>query len=345
MRERTQQDEALTLGDQMVSDFLAMLDMWHAAPEVYDDELDAQIHRWYADILTDRKRKIWPPRNMPYFSPSSANSCRRELYEKMRKSPKDKRIQPPHQGRWTRFGTAIGDSIQRDLLFIKKHYERAAGSYPRFILDINERGEPMFEDFAKKNHTVEHRGKKFVLHGTCDGILLYRTEDGEIIRVGLEIKSKQTTAAKTSHYSMRAPDESHRKQCVTYSIMYDVDHYIILYVNAAKSGWNMNDEQYAKNPDVRAFHIFVTERDKQALLDEFTDVIQAVEDGNPPALNPEKWLFNGYKTAIARSLSEEEFAQLERKVAQVLRSRMIDAKKRDYARCLDDIVRLRGEAV
>lgn len=324
----------------MVSDFLMMLDTWHAAPEIFDDELDAQIHRWYADVLTDRKRKIWPPRNMPYFSPSSANSCRRELYEKLRKSARDKRIQPPHQGRWTRFGTAIGDTIQRDLLFIEKHYASYMGENPLFTLDRNERGEPMFEDFAKRNQLVNHNGKSFALHGTCDGILNYGG-----IRVGLEIKSKQTTAAKTSHYSMRAPDESHVKQCVTYSLMYGVDHYIILYVNASKSGWNLTDEQYAKNPDVRAFHVHITERDKQALLDDFTNVIQAVEDGNPPPVNPEKWTFNNFKTAIARSLTDEEFAQLERKVAQVLRSRMTDAKKRDYARCLDDIVRIRGEAV
>lgn len=345
MRERTQADEAIALGDRMVSDFLTMLDTWHASPEVFDDALDAQIHRWYADILSNRSRKVWPAKGVPYFSPSSVNDCRRALYEKLRGAKRDKAAIQPHQGRWTRFGTAMGDSIQRDLLFIKKHYARLTGEQPRFLVDTNETGEPMFEDFAKKSQIIEHNGKWFALYGTCDGILLYRTDDGEIIRVGLEIKSKQTTAAKTSQFSMRGPEESHVKQCVTYSLMYDVDHYILLYVNASKSGWSLSDEQYAKNPDVRAFHVHITERDKQALLDELADVVQAAEDGNPPPVNPEKWTFNAYKTAIARSLSDEEFAQLERKVAQVLRSQMTDAKKRDYARCLDDIVRIRGEAV
>lgn len=340
LRERTAADEALTLGDRMVSDFLAMLDAWHAAPEVFDDALDAQIHRWYADIMSDRRRKVWPPKGVPYFSPSSVNDCRRALYEKLRGAKRDKAAIQPHQGRWTRFGTAMGDSIQRDLLFIEKHYASHMGENPAFTLDRNERGEPMFEEFAKRNQLVTHNGKSFALYGTCDGILNY----GDI-RVGLEIKSKQTTAAKTSLYSMRAPEESHVKQCVTYSLMYNVDHYIILYVNASKPGWNLSDEQYAKNPDVRAFHVHITERDKQSLLDDMADVVQAAEDGNPPTLNPEKWTFNNYKTAIACSLSDEEFSQLERKVAQVLRSRMPDAKKRDYARCLDDIARLRKEAV
>lgn len=343
LRERTQADEALTLGDRMVSDFLAMLDAWHAAPEVYDDDLDAQIHLWYADILSDRRRKVWPTRGFPYFSPSSVSDCKRALYEKLRGAKRDKTTNQPHQGRWTRFGTAMGDSIQRDILYIEKHYRKEIGQAPRFKFDRNDLDEPMFEDFAKKSYVVEHGDKRFSLFGTCDGILLYRTDDGAVIRVGIEIKSKQTTAAKTSHYSMRAPEESHVKQCVTYSLMYGVDHYIILYVNASKSGWSLSDEQYAKNPDVRAFHVHITEPDKQLLLDELTDVIQAAEDGNPPLVNPEKWTFNSYKTAIARSLSDEEFSQLEQRVAKVLRSRMSDAKKRDYARCLDEIIRLRKE--
>ena len=328
------------MGERIVSEFLAMLDAWHAAPEVYDDQLDAQIHRWYADILTDRSRKVWPPRNIPYFSPSSANSCRRELYEKLLKSPKDKREQPPHQGRWTRFGTAVGDTIQRDLLFIEKHYASYTGENPAFTVERNHRGEPMFEDFAKTSHLVEHRDKTFGLFGTCDGILTY----GDL-RVGLEIKSKQTTAAQTSLYSMKAPKEDHVKQCITYSKMYDVDHYIILYVNASKVGWEMTDEQYAKNPDVRAFYVNVTERDKQALMDEFVDVIQSVEDGNPPPVDPEKWTFNNFKTAIAKSLTAEELAVIQRKATQVQRSSMPEFKKRAYAGCYEDIVRIRQEAV
>ena len=230
------------------------------------------------------------------------------------------------------------------MMFIEKHYEKSTGQAPRFKFERNDHGEPMFEDFAKASPIITHRGKQFALFGTCDGIMLYRADDGELLRIGLEIKSKQTTAAKTSNYSMRAPDESHVKQCVAYSLMYNVDHYIVLYVNASKQSWNMDDEQYAKTPDVRAFYVNITERDKQALLDEFVDVIQAVEDGNPPSVDPEKWLFNSYKTAIAQSMTDEEFTQLERKVAQILRSQLPDAKKRDYARCLDDIVRMRKEA-
>lgn len=345
LRERKQTRDASVLEDQMTSDFTTMLDTWHASPEVYDDELDEQIHRWYADYLADKSRKVWPPRDIPYFTPSSASDCRRALYEKMLGAKRDKLSIQPHQGRWTRFGTSIADSIQRDLLFIEKHYEEVTGQEARFRFERNDLGEPMFEEFAKGGVVVRPSGKRFTLFGTCDGIMRYQAVNGRVLRVGLEIKSKQTTAARTSHYSLREPDSSHVKQCIAYSIMYGVNDYIILYVNAAKNGWVMSDEEYAKTPDIRAFHIHITERDKQVLLDEFVDVIQAVEDGNPPTLDPEKWIFNSYKTAVARSLSGEEFTQLEHKVAQVRRSNMTNTKKRDYARCLDDIRRLRGEGI
>ncbi|MCR8843118.1 hypothetical protein NQ117_05450 [Paenibacillus sp. SC116] len=346
LRDKTQETQSAELGERIISDFLAMLDDWHASSEVYDDALDAQIHRWYADIQSDRNRKVWPPRNMPYFSPSSAGSCKRELYEKVRKSTKDKRVQPPHQGRWTRFGTAIGDSIQRDLLFIEKHIaSKTQGTEPIFRFERNELGEPMLEDFAKRSHIIEHNGKQFALYGTCDGIMLYRSEDGEILRVGLEVKSKQTTAAQTSSYSMKGPKDDHVKQCIAYSLMYNVDHYVILYVNASKVGWNMTADQYAKNPDIRAFYINVTERDRQALLDGFVDVIQSVEDGNPPPVDPEKWLFNGFKTAIAKSLTESEISVIQKKVTQIQRSNIPEFKKRAYTECYDDIVRIRGESL
>lgn len=347
LRERTQAEEASTsLGNQMIADFLTMLDAWHAASEVYDDELDVQIHKWYADFLKDHSRKVWPTRDVPYFSPSSANSCHRALYEKMRGAKRDITGIQPHQRRWAQLGTAVGDSIQRDILFIEKHFESKVGTAPKFRLERNGYNEPMFEDFAKKSHVVEHKGKQFSLFGTCDGILLYQTEDGEVIRMGLEIKSKQTTSTKTSHYSMRAPETSHIKQCVAYSLMYEVDHYIILYVNASKKSWSLTDEEYAKNPDIRAFHVHITERDKQTLLDELTDVMQAVEDGNPPPIDPEKWLFNSYKTAILRSMSDEEFTELNRMVVQVMQSGLSYVKKREYGRCLEDIVRVReGENI
>lgn len=318
---------------------------------MYDDALDAQIHRWYADILSDKSRKVWPVRNVPYFSPSAANADPRSLYEKMRGAKKENDGQPAFQGRWTRIGTAIGDTIQRDILFAEQHYARYYGENPEFGFVRNDRGEPMFEDFAKVNKIVEHNGAVFALFGTCDGIMrVFVPELGRTIRVGLEIKSKQTTYSQTSEYSTRkGPKEDHVKQCVTYSVMYGtaaepVDYYIILYVNASKKSWAMTPEEFEKNPDIAAFGLHITDEMRAEVLDHFAGIVKAAEAGTPPALDLDKWTFNNFKRACALSLSSVEIAELERQVSALQRSSLPDWKKRGPAEALAEIYRIRTES-
>lgn len=313
-------------------------------PETYDNDLDAQIHKWYADILTNRQRQVWPPRGIPYFSPSSANADKRSLYEKLRGAKKDAGGQPPYQGRWTRIGTAIGDVIQRDLLFAEKHTKGA-----RFQFERNDRSEPVFEDFAKTAATITHGGVTFALFGTCDGIMRYVSADGEVLRVGLEVKSKQTTSAQTSEYSTRnGPKEDHVKQCVCYSIMYGneipIDYYVILYVNASKKSWVMTDEEFAKNPDIKAFGIEITDEMRRGVLDNFAGIVTAADKGEPPALDIANWTFNNFKRACAAGLTDEEYAQIERQVAAVQRSGMKDYEKRGYAEAFEQLTELRQDA-
>lgn len=331
-----------SLADQIAADFTAHLNAWHSQPETYDDALDAQIHKWYADILTNRQRQVWPPRGIPYFSPSSANADKRSLYEKLRGAKKDAGGQPPYQGRWTRIGTAIGDVIQRDLLFAEKHT-----TAPRFQFERNDRGEPVFEDFAKTSATITHDGKTFALFGTCDGIMRYISADGEVLRVGLEVKSKQTTSAQTSEYSTRnGPKDDHVKQCVCYSIMYGstdepIDYYVILYVNASKKSWVMTDEEFAKNPDIKAFGIEITDEMRRGVLDTFAGIVDAADKGEPPALDIANWTFNNFKRACAAGLTDEEYTQIERQVAAVQRSGMKDYEKRGYTEAFEQLTELR----
>lgn len=311
---------------------------------MYDDALDAQIHKWYHDYLTDKSRKVWPARGIPYFSPSAANADARGLYEKMRGAKKEITERPPHQGRWTRLGTAIGDMIQRDILFAEKHYARHMGENPAFSFERNKYGEPMFEDFAKINAIIEHHGKVFSLFGTGDGVMRYVTEDGEMLRVGLEVKSKQGTYAQTSGYSMRnGPKEDHVKQCVCYSKMYNVDYYVIVYVNGSKKGWNMTPEEFEKNPDIAVFGLYITDEMRAEVLDHFAGIVDAAERGTPPKLDLDKWVFNDFKRAISLSLSEDELAALRREVAAIQRSGLSDSKKREAAEALEFIERVRAE--
>lgn len=322
------------MSSQIEGDFIAMLDEWHSLPETWDNDLDAQIHRWYSN-----PPKVWPKR--PYFSPSSLGSCPRELYEKARGAKRDVTGQSPHQGRWTRFGTAVGDVIQRDLLFIEKHFEAKTGNRPPFVFERNADGTPMFEDFAKTNKAVTFAGETFYLYGAPDGIMRYVTDDGEVIRVGLECKTKQTTPARTSLYSMRAPEDPHVRQAVAYGHMFDCEYYIVLYVNAAKQSWVMTDEEYEKTPDVRAFCIRITDEMKADIFDKPADIVRRVRENDPPPLDLDGWTFNSYKTACAVSLTDEEVAELQRQVNRVLHSGMPDWKKRNYSEAMADVLRIR----
>ncbi|MEK3836489.1 hypothetical protein [Paenibacillus sp. FSL R7-0128] len=316
---------------------------------MYDDVLDAQIHRWYADILTDKSRKIWPPRNIPYFSPSAANADPRGLYEKMRGAKKERAGQPPHQGRWTRLGTSIGDMIQRDILFAESHYAKLTGDRPPFTFERNQYGEPAFEDFVKIGARIEHNGQTFALFGTSDGIMRYVSADGTVLRVGLEIKSKQGTYSQTSGFQARkGPKDDHVKQCVCYSVMYGrpdapIDYYVILYVNASKKGWTITPEDFAKTPDILAFGLHITDEMRAEVLDHFAEIVDAAKRGEAPELDLDRWLFNDFKRAIALSLSTEELAALQRKVSATLRSSLPDGKKRDYAEALAFIEAVRAE--
>lgn len=326
------------LTTQIEGDFIALIDEWHSLPETWDNALDAQIHRWYADALA--AKPVFPRR--PYFSPSAANACPRELYMKAIGAKRDVTKQQPHQNRWRKIGTAIGDLIQRDLLFIEKHFEKKTGNRPPFVFERTADGRPMFEDFAKKNHPVNYAGHSFYLYGAPDGIMRYTSDDGEVIRVGLEIKSKQTTAAKTSLHSMRQPQIDHIAQATCYSIMYDVDYYMIVYVNAAKSGWVVDEETYEKTPDVRAFCIEINDAARAAVLDGFVDVLDAVAAKEPPALDLERWNFNSFKTACAESLTDEEYEIIKQQVANMRRSSLPEWKKRSYVEALADIDAMRG---
>lgn len=234
--------------------------------------------------------------------------------------------------------------IQRDILFAEKHYAKATGQQPRFVFERNSYGEPMFEQFAPGLTQITHNGAVFALYGFCDGLMLYQTDDGDVLRVGLEIKSKQTTSAKTSEYSTRnGPDEKHIKQTVCYSRMYGVDYYVILYVNCAKKAWEMSAEDIAKTPDIKAYGLYITDEMRAEVFDGFADIVHAVNAKIPPPLDIENFTFNNFKRACALSLTEDEIAVIERKVSAISRSSLPDWKKRGPIEALTEIQRIRYE--
>jgi hypothetical protein len=329
---------------ELAQEFLDMLDKWHGHREIWDDALDAQILRANLEIITTNKKRLdWGKKGTKYFSPSSANSDKRELFHKITGAKRDDQKEQPHRGRWRRLGTAIGDVIQRDLLFIEKHWNNEfKDEYAPFVpeyVSVGDKKYPAWEKFAQLIKWVDYRGHKLPILGQPDGILVHQATGK---RVGLEIKSKQTTAAQTGFYSMKEAKEDHFKQAVLYSVMYGVDDYIILYVNASKKAWYMTEEEYAKNPDVRAFQFHITEEDRKQLLDYLAEVLDAVDTGYPPKLDLDKWTFNNFKTATALSLSEDELDEVRGTVEQIKLSRLSDRQKSAFTEALEFIEETRA---
>ncbi|UIJ64485.1 hypothetical protein LW858_15930 [Bacillus cereus] len=327
------------LAYEIAEEFRNFLETWHSYTEPYDTPLDVWLHESYAKVLS--KGSYLDYRSLPYFSPSSANSCPRELYEKALRSPRDQAEVKPWQRRWQFIGTNIGDAIQRDILLAERHYEKFTSEKPRFRIERTKDGYPAFEDFVKTCKVIEHNDQQFALIGTCDGILEYTDEHGVITRVGLEIKSKQTTYSKTSEYSLREPGADHVKQVTCYSLMYDLDYYIVLYVNASKKAWNMSEEDYMKYPDFRAFGVAITDEMRNEVLDKFASIVEAVKTKQPPKLDIEHWMFNNFKTACAQSLSDEEYEEIKAQVSRVKRSSLSDVKKAPYIGALEFIDKVR----
>lgn len=330
----THKEDAQNFGESLAAEFVALLDSWHAAREPKDAALDSQIHRWYVD----------PPQvkaEQPFFSPSSALSDMRELYFKGRGFDVSEDDKQAHQGRWVRIGTAIGDIIQRDLLFIEKHGERVLGEKPRFRFVRTPSGAPLFEEFATKTTRIERGGVVFRLHGSPDGIMLYEGADGKTVRVGLEIKSKQTTPARTSLFSMKGAEDKHIAQSTAYAIMHDCDYYLILYVNAAHKSWVATEADAAATPDIRCFCIEMTDERKGALLDRFAYITKAIDERRLPPFDLTKWRFNGLKAACALSLSEAELGELAAEVAEIQKSKTPTFLKKDAEKAYAEILEIR----
>jgi hypothetical protein len=341
---------------EIEKDFLELMDKWHGHKELWDDALDILILSNELAVRTTHKPRLdWGPKGTKYLSPSSANSDARELYLKLLKFPRDEQATPPHQGRWRRLGTLFGDTLQRDLLFIEKHYKKEFGVHPAFKPEYIEvpsvadpkdtRLFPMWENFAQKIVWVQHRGHNIPILGKPDGILRH-LPSGK--RVGLEVKSKQTTAAQTTPFTMRSEKVDHYKQCVNYSIMYStpeapLEDFIIVYGNLSKKAWYMTEEEYKKNPDIRGFHVKVTEKDRLELLDYYADILDAIDTGHPPKLDLEKWTFNNFKTASAQSLTSDELEVVRQEAAAMINSGLPEWQKKGYREAIEFIEEVRSK--
>jgi hypothetical protein len=317
------------LADQIAQDFIDYLDEFHTHNQPYDDAMDAEFYEQYARVLREQSKwgyfnwKTAPdgtPR--PLFSPSSAGKDERQLYEKAIKSKADLRTPNRNQRDWTGLGSQVGAYIQREVMLAERHFEKLTGKRPRFKFERTVRNEPAFEHFKKVIHEVEHNGEKFGLNGLPDGIMEYVTDDGEILRVGLEVKSFQK--GYTDFKKLEQPKRDHELQTTVYSEMYGLDYTIVLYHLTYGADWKRD---FSRS---KAFGRYITQEDRNEILDKFARVTKAWRTGVAPAIDLDGWVFNDYKTAIAKSLTDDEYALLKAQVKRAQRSSLPEWKKTIY---------------
>lgn len=329
---------------ELAQDFTNYLNEWHTYQQPYDDLMDAEIFELFAAEL--RRQSKWGvfdwSKKRPHFGPSSASKGERELYEKARKSPRDKNAEIPHQRRWKALGESIGGMIQREILLAERHFEKFTGSPARYRFARNEAGAPMYEHFTKKMHEVTYDGEEFAIFGLGDGILEHITADGEVVRIGLEIKSRQTSYAETGKFRMKQVNPDHYLQTVCYSEMYDLDYFFVIYVNSSKKAWNMTDEEREKSPDFRVFGFEITEDERNEIKAKFARVTRAAREGNAPKIELDSWGFNDYKEHLAKTMTDIEFEELSQQARRMQDSSLPDWQKRKYSEAVAFIAEVRN---
>lgn len=315
---------------EIAQEFINYLNSFHEKNIQNDKQISRQLFKDYIDIWDNEEKPNF--KGVHHFRSSSTGACPREHYMRLKRKKEDPQKVLAQTTRWQNLGTRIGDMIQFDLLLAERYMPRIPNTnctefrtkfeFERITKQFQDpfdmMGEdtyesqpfPHFEEFSTTTKHFEHRSKHFCIHGSTDGIMIYTKPDGTTLRVGLEIKSKQGSYSKTSLHSMKWAEYKHRKQTVSYSLMFDVDYWIILYVNASKKSWSPTEEDLVKCPDIRAFGHYVTPAMKNEVLDRFADICAHVDNNIPPELELSNWTFNNYKQECALSLTNEELLDL-----------------------------------
>lgn len=269
------------LGAQYEREFLAQMD------ELHSQNLwpDADIEEY---LLLDKTAEVealrkFPdyPKDIVKFNPSGASKTDMDLWLKAMGYNEVSDLYPYHK-RWTRNSSAIHEAIQHDLIYSEKYTDNA------FRMGRLENGLPAWEHNVKRWREIDHRGQKFILHGMLDGIMIHE-ETGN--QVGFEFKTKSNTIAQVGDYLMKGPYDYHVDQTIAYYLLTGVRDYLLVYEAVAKPKWlAMGDAK----PDMRAFHVYVTDEMALRLLDKWADVANKVYTREMPE-NTELGFFSGYK--------------------------------------------------
>lgn len=272
-------------GDRMAQQLIDHFNILHGQRQRRNDkEIETLLLRQMEHDINMIDSVPGYPRDLVKFNPSGASKSNLELYYKGKGYKEQPNDLYPYHDRWTRNATAVHEAVQRDLLYMEKYVPSSMFSVERTANEL-----PAWEQNILTYKVIEHKGKRFVLNGMMDGILTYKP-DGT--RIGFELKTKSGTIGQVGHYKMKDAQESHKLQCVAYSLLFGIDDYIIMYESLAKDSWTKGVEA---KPDIRTFYVHVTEEMRQELLDKFATVVEHIEQGIEPEHEPDKCLFSPFK--------------------------------------------------
>ena len=273
------QDEAVT------KDILQHFDDLHALDLPVDHDIERLLLQDELWAIGQGKTGVHFGKGLVTFSPSSASKCERELFYKASLVGKDPMPFYPYQRRWMRNGSAVHAAVQKDLLYAEKYVRN-----PKFLVERTPEGRPAWEKNIRKAKKFIHNRVNFQISGMMDGILLYQSTS---TRMGFEFKTKSTTIATVGTYKMKGPQASHLEQCTAYSLLFDLEEFLLVYESLAKDSWMKGAEA---RPDMRAFHVVITDNDREKLLDKFAAVAQDFHKCRMPETDLSKCIFCTYKT-------------------------------------------------
>lgn len=270
-----------TFGKQLEKELLEQFNQLHSK-DVWDDKELEQL------LLKDNEARVAKigqrpdyPRDLVKFNPSGASKTVTDLYLKA-KGYKEQVERYPYHRRWTRNSTAVHEAVQRDLLYTEKY---ANGT---FRVGRMKNGLPAWEHNVLRWRKISYKGKDMILNGMLDGILIHEPTGK---KVGFELKTKSNTLGQVGHYKMKKPFDYHVDQCVAYFLLTGIRDYLLTYEGLAKPQWLAMAEA---KPDLRVFHVEITDEMAEKVLDKWAYVVDQVEKDELPE-DPELGFFSGYK--------------------------------------------------
>lgn len=319
-------DQPKLNGVQVEADFIEQMDAFYASPK--SSFYDAKIERRFLEQkLAHLGFTPYPKDGVMTFGASGTNKCDREVVFKYGKVKPEKSEDEAFRGRQRRIGNSVVDFVQLDIA----HHPKILGDKAKFRYVETKSGEYAMEDAAQVRRVFEvphpETGEliKFAITAKPDGIFDYDGQNGTE-RIIFEYKTKASgLLAMNGKLDWKGAQEEHRRQVVAESLVFGINHALIVYESTEKPAWfSDEDKKYVPKtrktwadgrpkPDLRAFYVEITKSEQDALLTDLAKQAALVYAEEVPEIHVDmtsKCGFCNFRDHCKSLLSDEEKAYL-----------------------------------